>query len=392
MVRALNASRVPNPVAATWRDPSFKPIATSDARTMCYFPRRPGRLRAVRDGFTSVLRCRDCPGCYEFDRRRLAARLQAHYQNFTAQLWCARIRAPAEDHSRLSRNLHRRSALALEPGLYRCGPSSFQVLGRDEKLLRAALSELERPFRLWRVRLGRGRATWSRLTAGLLVSRAQYGEQTKRWYVAGLKPAEKLTWNIDRIPYEKGYDPRSSPRAWSEGELALVPPAAWALRPRDRRTVRNMYAHASDPESVAAVMQVVATVAASLQSPVNRSERPLLSRAAVAAHYAEMSRRRQVVSDAARAATDEKIDRPAEGGRYASSVLVDNRAPPKLLSESELNANTSAGLPVWIEREHKDRTARGQADAAKRARTQSWIEEWAERMRSKLKGGPKDGS
>jgi hypothetical protein len=391
MVRALNASRDPNPVAATWRDLSSGPIATTDARTMCYFPRRPGRLRAVRDGFTSVLRCRDCPGCYEFDRRRLAARLQAHYQNFTGQLWCARIRAPAEDHSRLARNLHRRSSLALEPGLYRCGAGSFQVLGRDEKLLRAALSELGRPFRLWRIRLGRGRATWSRVTAGLLVSRAQYGEQTKRWYVAGLKPAEKLTWSVDRIPYEKGYDPRRSPRAWAESGLVLVPPAAWALRPRDRRTVRNMYAHASDPESVAAVMQVVATVAASLPSPVNRSERPLLSREVVAAHYAEMKRRRQAVSDAARAATDEKIDRPILGGRYASSVLVDNRAPPKWLSDSELNANTSEGLPAWMEREHKDRESRGRADAAKRTRAAEWRDAWLERMKELSRKRQSDG-
>ena len=388
MVRASSESRVPSPIAGTWRDPSSVPIATTDARTMCYFPLRPGRLRAVRDGFAVPLRCRDCPGCFELDRRRLAARLQAHYQDHTGELWRARIRAPREEHSRLSRNLHRRSSLALEPGLFRCGPGAFQVLGRDEKALRAALAELGRPHRVWRVRLGRGRATWSAVTAGLVVSRQQYGEQTKRWYVAGLKPLEKLTWSIDRIPYEKGYDRRRSPRAWTDDGRALYPPEFWAFQKRDRRTVRNMYAHASDPESVEAVLQVVATVAASLPSPINQPERPLLSRDVVVAHYAEMRRRRQAVSDAARAATENKLAPHSGEGRYASSVLVDNRAPPKLLSESELIANTSEGLPAWIERERKDREARGRADAAKRSRSLTWIEQWAERMKQRLKREP----
>ncbi len=65
--------------AATWRDSKDEIVATTWGGTMCWFPRKPWRLRIAHEGFEHVIRCRECPGCLEFERRRLADRLHAYF-------------------------------------------------------------------------------------------------------------------------------------------------------------------------------------------------------------------------------------------------------------------------------------------------------------------------
>ena len=194
---------------------------------MCWYPRAPQRLRAERDGYALVLPCRACPGCLELARRRLASRLHARYPRGAGDLYACRLRVGAAQVAPLARNLHRRPGLRLEPGLFRDGPDSLIVLGRDERVLRAVARELGYPSRVWRVRLERGRATWSKVTAGLLVPRDAYGEQTNRWYSRGLAPLEKLSWSIVKVPRDSAYSKLSSPRAWAGSGLILVPPELW---------------------------------------------------------------------------------------------------------------------------------------------------------------------
>src|SRR5258707_13306721 len=65
--------------AATWRNDKGDVVATTSAKTMCLWPRLPWRIRFSRDGFEGVIPCRECPGCLELERQRLAARLHERY-------------------------------------------------------------------------------------------------------------------------------------------------------------------------------------------------------------------------------------------------------------------------------------------------------------------------
>jgi hypothetical protein len=328
MAAAVGGSQAVSTARAAWRNPARQAVQWVDAATMCWWPRRPGYLRAANDDFASILPCQQCPGCLERQRRLLAARLAAHYQNYAGDLYFARIRAPAAVHARLSRHLHRRRQFELDPGFFRVGTQAFGVLGRDRAELETACRTLGRPFRIWKLRLKRGRAAWRIVTAGLLVERAVYGEQVNRWYVRQLPPGEKLRWEIQRIPYERGYDRRRSPRAWRTSDLILVPPAAWTLHKHDSRTVRKMLAHASSPEGVGAVMTLVKSTASALVFPSNQPTAPKLSREVTRDWYREHAARVQARDDAARAATTDLIDPPSEGGRYSSSDHAPPRAPP----------------------------------------------------------------
>jgi hypothetical protein len=192
----------------------------------------------------------------------------------------------------------------------------------------------------------------------MVVSRQAYGEQVKRHYLPGLPPAEKEKSEIVRIPYERGYDNRRSPRAWARGELVLVPPAVWSMQSRDRRRVRNLLSHARDPESVGAVMTLVTAVASAFASPAIDAAKPLLAVDAVQRRYAEDRRRRQVRDDAARAASTDPLAPDLVRGRYASSVHSTFDEGSKLLSDADLTRAPPGDRPLWMDRELKDQPAR----------------------------------
>lgn len=133
--------------AATWRDDQGAVVGTTYGGTMCLWPRKPWRIRITREGFEHVIRCGECPGCLEFERRRLAERLHAKYCSAgTARgvatgitpsirsarcaeqnkhLFVVRIYAPIDAHASIAHALHRRRGVHLSPG---CGGSVRRAL------------------------------------------------------------------------------------------------------------------------------------------------------------------------------------------------------------------------------------------------------------------------
>ncbi len=280
---------------------------------MCLWPRKPWRIRITREGFEHVIRCGECPGCLEFERRRLAERLHKKYADCRSQLFVIRIFAPLELHASISHALHRRPALELEPGLWRLGATSFALLARVSVPLRAVLKRLGLKHRiepLWsrrrRRRMRNARASiergaeispqrhkraWAKLTAGLLVAREVYGDDLNRFYARGLPKTDRLKWEVKKIGKYASYDRWRSPRAEIQSRVVLVPPDVWRLSRPDRRSLRGMLLRAPDPEGVARVMGIVADAVRGVSRVGPSDSRGKLTREQVQDWYAQMASR-----------------------------------------------------------------------------------------------------
>ena len=337
--------------AATWRKPETGEIVgTTWGGTMCWWPRRPWAMKFAGDGFEGIVRCGECPGCLEFDRRRLADRLQAKYgakdeqvraisgrartqrpavsADESSSLFVVRIWAPLVDQARLTRQLHRRRGLELEPGFFRLGSRSFAILSREVVHIRAILRSLKLEHRIEPVRMSRRRRAWRVITAGVLVAREVYGEQVKRWYSRGLPPAEKQSWEVDKHAMEMPWRRASGARAHRSGNVVLVPPEVWRLRPTERRLLRREYASATSPEGVERVMGLVAAALAGQTRQFNLTEPAAgrLTREQVQAWYQEMARKRKARTETGSAPGS--YSPPSEGGGYLSSGHSSGADPP----------------------------------------------------------------
>ncbi len=299
--------------AATWRDDQGAVVGTTYGGTMCLWPRKPWRIRITRDGFEHVIRCGECPGCLEFERRRLAARLHAKYssandiaKDTTAvggvgsaglargqrrALFLIRIFAPIDAHASIAHSLHRRRGVELEPGMWRLGATSFALLCRSVTCIRAVLKRMGLKHRIEPLRLSRGRRAFRNLTAGLLVAREIYGEQRNRWYARGLPKADRLKWEVKKIGKYASYDRWRSPRAEIQSRVVLVPPDVWRLSRPDRRSLRGMLLRAPDPEGVARVMGIVADAVRGVSRVGPSDSRGKLTREQVQDWYAQMASR-----------------------------------------------------------------------------------------------------
>lgn len=341
--------------AATWRDDRGAVVGSTWGGTMCWWPVKPWRIKIARDGFEHVIRCGECPGCLEFDRLRLAARLYAKYgiaptpklANSGAacerrrqragrgaiQYFIVRIWAPLERHAAIAHGLHRRRGLALEPGLWRLGASSFALLSREKGFLLRVLRSLGLRFRAEPLRLGRGRRAFRSLTAGLLVSREIYGEQKNRWYARGLPPAERERWEVQKIGKYKSYDRARSPRAAAGNRVVLVPPTVWQLSRTDRRALRGQLLRQSDPEGVRRVMGLVADTIrkAGRDLPVSAAAQPRLTREQVARWYARNAERAAARTETA--AADSSLPPLSEAGGYVSSEHNQGELMPRELEK-----------------------------------------------------------
>ena len=395
--------------AATWQSESGQVVGTTWGGTMCWFPRKPWRLRIERDGFEHIVRCGECPGCLEFERRRLADRLHARYGPGSAQaaaaqttetgksavaagtsgrqLYIVRIWAPLERHTEISHKLHRRVRLELEPGTYRLGASSFAVLSREKTGLTLVLRRAGVEFRIEPVRFRRRRRAWRALTAGLSVARSVYGEQVKRWYARGLPAAEREKWRVEKRSYQPGYDRARSPRAWSAGKLVLVPPEVWQLRRNDRRSLRALLNRAPDPESVHKVMAVVSQVVAArdLQSSVLASGSGKLTAAQVREWYD-----RRTSSAAEQRSVDSVMPdlHPSSGGEgYVSSEHSQGELMPRQLSEEQLLEPGPSGRERWRERQEADERSLARANEERRDRARRSLAAALESLRKKITGG-----
>ena len=341
--------------AATWRDRDGEVVATTWGGTMCWFPRKPWRLRIAREGFEHVVRCGECPGCLEFERLRLADRLVARYgardgqltkkghrrrarhpapaESTRSELFITRVYAPLERHAAICHALHRRRGLLLEAGYFRLGATSVGLITQTPRELAAALTQMGLKSRTERVRLSRGRRAWRALTAGLAVSRESYGEQTKRWYARGLPPADRQKWNVIKVGKYAPYDRWRGPRAWKQGNLVLVPPEVWAMRRVDRVALKKAMSMAATPELAAAIAQVIA--AQSSQSPVRADSKSKPVRP--------------------KAAPSKTIPPLSEEGGYRSSEHTQSEFWARPRSDAELAQPGASGDPLWMERERQKR-------------------------------------
>jgi len=373
--------------AATWRNEQGEVVGTTYGGTMCLFPVKPWRLRFSGDGFEGVIRCRECPGCLEFDRRRMADRLQAKYgvapksiarvprsrvhlgaslpDGGATRYFVVRIWAPLEEHASIAHKLHRRRGLELEPGMWRLGASSFALLAREATPLRALLKRTGLRHRIEPLRLSRGRRAWRVLTAGITVAREIYGEQRNRWYARGLPPAERQKWEVQKIGQYKSYSRARSPRAWTGRKLVLVPPEVWQLRRVDRRSLRGLLNRQSDPEGVARVMRLVADAisGASSRFDVSAAPKARLTREQVVQWYADSARRKEART--ALPGSDSSNTPTSEVGGYVSSEHKQGELMPLELS----------------------RARRKEWEARRKARDIKESMEIIERMRKKSHGG-----
>jgi len=373
--------------AATWRTEQGEVVATTYGGTMCHDPVKPWRIRFHGDGFSGILRCRECPGCLELDRRRMADRLNAKYQHSptggnsngrsgrtgragstaapSPTLFVVRIWAPLELHASIAHKLHRRRGLELEPGMWRLGASSFAVIARGTRRMRDVLKRLGYQHRIEPLRLSRGRRAWRVLTAGITVAREIYGEQRNRWYARGLPPAERQKWEVQKIGEYKSYSRARSPRAWTGRKLVLVPPEVWQLRRVDRRSLRGLLNRQSDPEGVARVMRLVADAISGARSRFDVSAAPKarLTREQVVQWYEDSARRKEART--ALPGSDSSNTPTSEVGGYVSSEHKQGELMPLELS----------------------RARRKEWEARRKARDIKESMEIIERMRRKSHGG-----
>lgn len=188
-----------NPRAATFRDALNRVVGTTYAGTVCWFPRKPSQFAAVDpDGDrASILRCGWCLGCRELDRRRLAARLVKHFAEFEGNLWITVIEGERRELAHLAHKVRRASATPFEAGYLRLGSAAVGLIARGARP-RPKVPASSGPRRMFSYRLkrSRGRRAWREATAGMMVSRDDYGEQTKRFYVRGLAAADKDQWTV----------------------------------------------------------------------------------------------------------------------------------------------------------------------------------------------------
>ena len=332
--------------AATWREADGDVVASTWGGTMCWFPRKPWRLRLVREGFEHVIRCGECPGCLELDRRRLSARLEARYPDKSVALVAACISAPAESHAAIAHALHRRAGLELEPGFFRCGRMRFFVIGRNRRKLLLVLKGLGLTAEIQKIRRTRGRRAWRPLTAGLTVAREAYGEQVKRWYARGLPVLDKLQWTVEKLSKYQSFDRWRSPRARRDHGLVLVPPEVWRMRRVDRQAWRKTMRSVGSPELAGAIAQVLAArivrnppVAQELKTDAAVRPRPLKT-----------------------------LPPPIREGGYTSSGHTTSDLFPKPRSDTELNEPGSSGRPLWMERELGKLAKTDEANEARRQR------------------------
>ena len=184
------AKRVVNPRAATFRNTAGEVIATTWGGTWCWHPLNPTKWATTsEDGEDAhIIRCRQCPGCLELDRRVLADRLEATFKEEVEDIWVVVVEAEVSLASGLSASLSRICKWSRTWGWCRIGASriAIVVVGRKPNL-RASKLCAGRKVSLTRVLKTRMRRAWRVVTACILYSRSVYGENANRWYIRGLK-------------------------------------------------------------------------------------------------------------------------------------------------------------------------------------------------------------
>jgi len=418
--------------AATWRDEETGEIlGYTLGDTMCRSPRRPWAMTGTDDEWQFPLPCGECDGCLERIRRALAERLSRKYRKapsagrattntarpqpasasatYSGPLWMIRIWYPKELQVELSAKLHRRRGLELEPGFFRLGTASFAVLARSKDGLPPVLRRLGLRHRVEPVRLSRGRRAWRRLTSGILVARAVYGEEVKRWYARGLPAAERMRWDVVKKAMQKPWRRRTGARVRTGQKIILVPPAIWSIDGDRFKEYRQAAAAAFSPEQAIANRRRLAEIVAGAAQgfKLDAPAQPALTREQVQTFYAGMARRKtaRATETPVAALTPSTL---LGGGLLSSRHLGPNEPPPSDPIALETWLHSGAPPPeMGREREYEDwldecwsdgrtrrailgmrvRDTREQDKAVRQEKFLKELDDWVERMNQKHRGG-----
>jgi len=320
-----------------------------------------------------------------------------------------RIWYPKELQVELSAKLHRRRHLELEPGFFRLGTDSFAVLARSKELSPLLLRRLGLRHRVEPVRLSRGRRAWRKLTAGILVARAVYGEQVKRWYMRGLPDAEKMRWDVVKKAMEKPWRRRTGARVRTGKKIILVPPAIWSMDGDRFKEYREAAAAASSPEQAIANRRRLAEIVAGATSHLilDAPAQPALTREAVQRFYAGMAARKNKGATETSAAASLN-PQPLGGGLQSSRHLSSFGDSHDEAAELDKWLHSGAPPPdMGREREYEDwlderwsdgRTRRAIIEARMLEERAKQVDQgkskfelerasWLERMKGKVRGG-----
>jgi hypothetical protein len=212
-----------NPRAATWRDANGEIRGTAWAGTMCLFPRKPTKLKAVSAA--------------------------------GGELWVVIV----ESHELLVRGvahqLRRRARGVCWQGFISLDDQHVALISTAPPhtwLPRDKPAGVRWPWS--KLLLHRGKRAWAGATVGMLTPRDEEHEGINRFYIRALPPAEKEVWRIET----RGGISRNKPEVWRgtravRGNVALVPPEAWKppKRPRRRKQPTLMIAGVHrTPESI----------------------------------------------------------------------------------------------------------------------------------------------
>lgn len=403
----LSKELAPRDYAATWRDQAGEIIATTWGGTCCWFPRLPWRLRITADDFEHVIRCGDCPGCRELDRRRLCERLYRRYSEAgraaspgpvaspvsrtpirgpeRRALFLIRIYAPVEQHAAIAHKLQRVRGLELEPGFYRLGARSVGLLSREQPRARLAIERMGLVARIQSLKLRRGRRAFNELAAGLMVSREIYGAHRNRFYSRGLPTVEKKSWQVVKLATYRSYQRETAPRARKSAGVVLVPPELWSLGRVNRTALKRDLAKAPSP----LVVELITRVANSL----GRRASSALDVSARAKPASEIERARNAYRHVAgleqRARTEAPNPSPdfppSLRGGYVTSEHSQGELLPKQLSDEQLLSLGRGDLPRWMVRELDRETNLKREQDRKAQRLDRELHAALERLRSKLR-------
>lgn len=388
---------------ATWRDEvTGEIVGTAFGGTVCWFPRKPWTLKLGDPDWEFPPRCRECPGCLELDRRYLADRLKAKYpptgkqkakcthgvkvskcascQIDQSPLFAVRIQAHTYFQASLSRKLHRRPALELEPGFWRMGTASFAVLTRNPKGTVAALKLRGIEAKAYKINLSRGRRAWQPLTAGISVTREAYGENLNRFYARGLPKREKLTWKVNKSAMQKPWRRATGPRVRTGRGVVLVPPELWKMPRTIRRELRALMAAATTPEETKQALQVIADAFGGRSQQLNSNPQrgALLTREQVAESYRLRDERKAALRSSLPEGSSNTLSFPERG--YVTSIHSRGSPTPQNYSDAELLELGPSGKPKWIEREHADDVNRSASKVKRNEDFKAMLETWPQKM------------
>jgi hypothetical protein len=247
------------------------------------------------------------------------------------------------------------------------------------------------------------------LTAGILVARAVYGEEVKRWYARGLPGAERMRWDVVKRAMQKPWRRRTGARVRTGSKIILVPPAIWSMDGDRLKEYREAAAAAVSPEQVMSNRRRLAEIVAGAASAfrLTAPAQPALTREQVQTFYASMAQRKRArASETAAAAlnpstllgggllSSRHISPPgtaADGAPELLDWLHSGAPPPEMGRERDyedwLDECWSDGRTrraIILARMLEEREMRVDQGKEKFEReTQSWLE----RMKSKIRGG-----